>query len=89
MSHTGPMSDTAVTPWSRQTWDNYIEQVRDSISEPDITIDSSWRTTLPRIPFVCPFCLHMQSGMEIAQPEGSASFTATWKDCGHAVTVEA
>lgn len=82
------MSQQVTAEWTRQVWDMYVEQVRDGISEPDISIDSSWRTTLPRITFVCPFCLRMQSGMEIVQAEGAESFTATWRDCQHAVTVD-
>jgi hypothetical protein len=77
------------TRWTRKRWDEYLDQVRDTMVVPDLDIRSRARTVLPTVTYVCPFCLHMQSGMDIVQPEGSAEFTATWRDCGHSVAVEA
>ncbi|MFG2679198.1 hypothetical protein [Streptomyces sp. NPDC048392] len=39
------------------------------------------------ITYTCPFCLRSQSGMDLELPEGAETFTATWRECGHRVSV--
>ncbi|MFF9118225.1 hypothetical protein ACF09Y_21945 [Streptomyces massasporeus] len=82
------MPEQVAARWTRRTWDQYVEQVGDSISEPEISVLTLERTWAPRLTIVCPFCLRMQSEMTVVQAEGGESFTVTWRECQHAVSVE-
>ncbi|RSR98036.1 hypothetical protein EF913_28310 [Streptomyces sp. WAC04189] len=81
------MSDQPATPWTRQQWDQYLEETRDNIDYPDIDPCVPLRLTAPLITYVCPFCLRTQPSMDLVLPENTGTFTATWRDCGHRVSV--
>lgn len=82
------MSQQVAARWTRKAWDLYVEQVGDTIAEPEVGTICAPPQQLPVLTFVCPFCLQMQSGMDLTQQEGAEAFTATWRECRHAVSVD-
>lgn len=82
------MSQQVAARWTRKAWDLYVEQVAGSVTEPEVGGLLAPPQRLPIVTFVCPFCLQMQSGMDLAQEVGSDAFTARWRECQHAVSVD-
>jgi hypothetical protein len=83
------MSGHTAARWTRETWDQYVEQVRDTMPTPEISHRTPDMLRVPSVVYACPICLHDQPGITIETPEDGKGFTATWHECGHAVTVDA
>lgn len=83
------MTTTKVPTWTREQWDQYADQVRATIREPDFYLGFPLSTLPPRVTYHCPICLKTQSGIRAVKTDGSDDFTATWVDCGHSVVVGA
>ncbi|MBL3664563.1 hypothetical protein JL475_00685 [Streptomyces sp. M2CJ-2] len=83
------MSEQAAATWPRKAWDQYMEQVRDSIPEPDITPWACERPFVRTARYTCPFCLRDADELRVVASEDGDTFTATWKDCGHSASVAA
>ncbi|MGN7137254.1 hypothetical protein [Streptomyces pseudogriseolus] len=81
------MPEQTVTQWTRPQWDQYIQQVNDSVTYLEISSHQPLRPTFPTITYTCPVCLYTQSGIDLVQSENGETFTATWRDCEHRVSV--
>lgn len=81
------MPEQTTTQWTQQQWDHYLEQTQNAVTYPDIGAHQPLRYALPQVTYTCPFCLRSQPGMDLELPEGAETFTATWRECGHRVSV--
>ncbi|MFF5801607.1 hypothetical protein [Streptomyces albogriseolus] len=81
------MSEQTAVRWTRGAWDDYVEQVRETLSDPEFSPYREQPLMPPAIMYVCPLCHRAAAILNITRRQGVDSFTATWKDCGHTVSV--
>lgn len=81
------MGEETTPWWTPEQWEQYAEQVRDSMPTPDISPRPLRRPDLFPTYYACPFCLRDSATLYIEKLEGGEDFTATWKGCGHRVLV--
>ncbi|MFM9703571.1 hypothetical protein [Streptomyces galilaeus] len=81
------MAEEATPGWTSEQWEQYAEQVRDSMPTPDISSSPLRCPDLLPTYYACPFCLRDSAALWIEKPKGGDDFTATWQVCGHRVLV--
>ena len=78
--------DTTVR-WTSRQWDEYLEQVRESMPTPEISPVVLAAPIVTPTFFACPICLRDSTSLRMEQAEGGEDATVTWNVCAHRVLV--